>query len=169
MGEGVYCGAYTVPKGGRSKKGDEYVGPGGNAPHAEGLAEVLVWAIQPRVRSDVDQSGQADRRIHQESPGIVDGLAELALQHAVDDDDRHAEVAHKIAYRCAYRSGRDALVDARDGTQHESISNAMHTEVEAVDRLQWIDISRACCGLTAIDRRAGLRVARRTGACGHAH
>ncbi|VFT62525.1 Uncharacterised protein [Pseudomonas aeruginosa] len=81
-----------------------------DTPVAQGLAEVLVVALQPHRGRHVDQASQTEGAVEQQPAGVHAGVAELGLQQVVGQVLHVADVIEEVVHPILDEVRGDLLV-----------------------------------------------------------
>jgi hypothetical protein len=105
---------------------------------ADGLAHVFLGPLEAELARNVEQAGDADGRIHEETRHGGGGAIGVALEDLVDGRHRLAEIVEQVAHALLRRLRHPVAIDHRDGTQGDDVDNAVERKQDPVGGLDRI-------------------------------
>src|SRR6267378_2054646 len=153
VGIEVACGPGAVAQRARAQNRQHEIGTVGNAPAAQGLAEILVVLLDPHVGRYVVDAEEADRAVEGEARPVLHAVLKLSLQHVVHADEKVGDVGKEIAHPAA-----DLLVhQVAIGRRHrfgdrlvDGLVEFVNPDVESFERIAWIAV---CSGASRQNRK----------------
>ena len=122
---GVCQLADAVAEIGRPEHRQHQIWTAADSPDGKSLTEVFCLARQIGVLGGVDDTGQSQRAVDDETTGLAGGAEELALQQMIGDVDRLFQVIEEIGHREFYPARHDRVITLRHRPQDESIEGVV--------------------------------------------
>ena len=94
--------------------------------------------MQADRRGDVEDAGDADRRIDQEAADRGGGAAGVALHHLVDRRHRLAEIVEHVVHAALRGRRHPVAIEHRERPDGDDVDGPVDREDEAVGRLERI-------------------------------
>ena len=84
------------------------------------------------------EAAQAERRVEQKAPGVLESRARLALQELIDDGARIRKIREEVADPRTHPLRRDLAITARDRLERGPIERVVELVDAAIEAFQWI-------------------------------
>src|SRR6266852_863428 len=148
IGIEVGRGSDAVAHRARAQNRQHEVGTVGNAPAAQGLAEIFVVLLDPHVGRHIVNAQQPDGAVESEARPVLHAVLELALQQVVDADEKVGDVGKEIAHPVADLLVQQIAISRRHRLGDRLVDGLVEfvdTAVESFERIAWIAVrGRAC-------------------------
>src|SRR3954469_16551953 len=118
----------AVTDAGRPEQRQHQVGTRLHPVLAERLAEVGPVRLVAELGRDVEQAGDAERRVDHEAVEGVAGLVPVTLQDVVGEHDRRGEIGEEVPHRPPYLLRQHLLVGPRDRFQDVLVGGVVEAE-----------------------------------------
>src|SRR5229473_1840880 len=148
IGIEVGRGSDAVAQRARPENRQHEVGTVGNAPAAQGLAEILVVLLDPHVGRHIVNAKQPDGAVESEARPVLHAVLDLGLQQVVDADEKVGDVGKEIAQPAADLLVQQIAISRRHRLGDRLVDGLVEfvdTAVESFERIAWIAVrGRAC-------------------------
>src|SRR5712691_7370888 len=148
VGIEVACGPGAVAQRARAQNRQHEIGTVGNAPAAQGLAEILVVLLDPHVGRYIVNAQQPEGAVEGEARPVLHAVLDLALQQVVDADEKVGDVGKEVAHSVADLLVQQIAISRRHRLGDRRVDRLVEfvdTAVESFERIAWIAVRGGAC------------------------
>ncbi|MNJ46688.1 hypothetical protein D3C77_418250 [compost metagenome] len=145
FGVGIRVLADRITNRAWTKQRQHHVRPAGDAPVTEGLAKVLIIALQAHLGAYIEETGQAEGGVDDQASGVDASSVRLELQHVVGQVGDITQVEEHVVDTIFQKLGSDGLVPFCQRLEGVGIDGIVEGEDRPVDALPRVFFS-SCLG-----------------------